>query len=541
MQMSTNRWIMVILLLLALLAGSNHVAAQDATPASLVGVQPQALTSDQIESFERYITDLLEKSHVPGASVAVVQNDEVVYLHGFGVRELGQDAPVTPDTLMRIGSINKSMTSMMTGTLIDDGALAWDTPVVSLLPDFALSDPARTKTLTMRDAYCMCTGLPRRDPDYIFNSAELTPQKLIASVADFPLVGSLGEVYGYSNQMYAIGGYAATIAAGGTPDRLYDDYVTALRDRVLDPIGMTRSTFALADVEASGDYSGSHAPDISGTYQPVSLADEDVYLTAVAPAGALWSNAREMAQYIQTLLAGGVAPDGTRVISTENLEATWEPGIEAPYDPNIPPDLAEMNQAYDMGWVSGNYKGQRMLNHGGGTAGFTSQLTFLPDAGVGIVVLTNGVGAEVVNYAIQFRLFELLFGQEQTFDTLATSFLESAAQQNAALQEQIGTVDPAVVTPLLGSYTSEDLGEVTLSLQDGELILDAGELGFEMRPYLDESGAVAAYIPVDAPAVGLTTVTFSQVSGTTVMTLTDPESGMEYPFEASSAPATPAT
>ena len=541
--MRANRWIVVVLLLLTSLAGSHRVSAQDATPASLAGVQPQPLTADELTSFETYIADMLEQSHVPGASVAVVQNGEVVYLHGFGVRELGQDAPVTPDTLMMIGSVTKSMTSMMAGSLIDDGALTWDTPVVSLLPDFALSDPERTKTLSIRDSYCMCTGVPARDADFVFNSSELTPQKLIASVADFPLTAPLGQTYQYSNQMYAIGGYAATVAAGGSIGSLYDDYVTAMRDRLLAPIGMSTSTFSLKDVEASGDYSGSHAPDLSGAYRPVSLADEDDFVTSVAPAGALWSNARDMASYMQTQLAGGVAPDGTRVVSTENLEATWEPRIamEMPADPSIPPELAEMAESYDMGWVTGSYRGQRMLNHSGGTLGFTSEMAFLPDADVGIVLLTNGVNADVFNYAVQFRLFELVFGQEQTFGALATAFLQGAAQQTAAFQQQLGMVDPASVTPFLGSYANEDLGEVTLSLQDGELILDAGEVRSGLRPYNDESGAMFAYLLADPPWAGSGTIVFGQDSSPTVMTLTELQSGTEYPFEASSAPATPPT
>ena len=79
---------------------------------------------------------------MPGAAVAVVQNGDVVYLNGFGVKEVGSTRPVTPDTMMMIGSITKSMTTMMAGSLVDDGRLTWETRLVDLLPEFAVGDPA---------------------------------------------------------------------------------------------------------------------------------------------------------------------------------------------------------------------------------------------------------------------------------------------------------------------------------------------------------------------------------------------------------------
>src|SRR3954469_21839988 len=108
-------------------------SAQGGTPAAadLRGVQPLPLASERQAELDRYIAEMLEKTHVPGAAVAVVQGGEVVYLQGFGVRELGDSKLVTPDTLMMIGSVTKSMTSTMAGSLVDEGKLTWDTPVVS--------------------------------------------------------------------------------------------------------------------------------------------------------------------------------------------------------------------------------------------------------------------------------------------------------------------------------------------------------------------------------------------------------------------------
>ena len=121
---------------------------------------PLPLTGERLATFEAYVAATLAEIHVPGAAVAVVQGGAVAFLQGFGVRELGRPAPVTADTLLRIGSVTKSFSSLLAATLVDAGRLTWETPLVDLLPTFAVADPDLTPRLTVRDAFCACTGLP---------------------------------------------------------------------------------------------------------------------------------------------------------------------------------------------------------------------------------------------------------------------------------------------------------------------------------------------------------------------------------------------
>jgi CubicO group peptidase (beta-lactamase class C family) len=153
----------------------------------LSGVAPLPLTGNRQAEFETYIADILAMTGVPGAAVAVVQNGEVVYRQGFGVRELRGSESVTPETLMMIGSITKPMTATMAATVVNAGDVTWDTPVVDLLPAIAVADAEVTERLSLRNAFCACTGLPQRDPEFLFNSATLTPEHLITSVRDIPL------------------------------------------------------------------------------------------------------------------------------------------------------------------------------------------------------------------------------------------------------------------------------------------------------------------------------------------------------------------
>jgi CubicO group peptidase (beta-lactamase class C family) len=532
--------------------GEDVAATPVATPqaravADLTGVTPLPLTGERLATFEAYIATNLAAAGVPGAAVAVVQNGEVVFLQGFGVREIGQSAPVTPDTLLRIGSVTKSFSSLLTATLVDAGRLSWETPLVDLLPAFAVADPDLTPRLTARDAFCACTGLPRRDLEFIISAHELTPERLIAGMAELPLTAPYGEKYQYSNQMVAAGGFAAAVADGGSLHDLGHAYAIALRERVLNPIGMPRTTLDLTDVLAGDDYAIPHAADVTGALQPLPLLDDDTWLVPVAPSGALWSSASEMARYVQTELGHGVSPDGRRVVSTANLERTWQPSVALQAGPGTPPDMAAFAGHYALGWVLGAYGGQRLVWHSGGTLGFISLVSFLPEADLGVVILTNRTGtASPFTYAVQFRLLELLFDQPAAFDALLEASLAGAAQGRADLLAHLGEIDPAAVTPYLGRYANPELGEVTLLLQDDSLIWQAGAIRSQLLPRVDDDGAVTGYLPVTPPWASNppdTMLTFEDAGDRPRLVMTvrsDPgEADVVYAFEPVEGTATP--
>ena len=225
----------------------------------LARVEPLRLTDDLLAEFEAYIVDAMERFNIPGAAVAVVQEDEIVYANGFGVRELGKADMVTPETLMMIGSITKGMTTMLMATLVDDGLMDWDTPVVEVMPTFALADPELTQKITVRNLVCACTGVPRRDFEMILNYDELSAEDIVESLATFELFTDFGEAFQYSNQMVATGGYVAAAAAGAEYGSLYNGYVQAVQERVFAPIGMTSTTLSFDEVQASNNYGNPHS------------------------------------------------------------------------------------------------------------------------------------------------------------------------------------------------------------------------------------------------------------------------------------------
>jgi CubicO group peptidase (beta-lactamase class C family) len=255
--------------------------------------------------------------------------------------------------------------------------MRWDERVVQIMPGFAVSDPAITARFTVENLVCACTGVPRRDLELVFNGSRLTAPDVIESLRDFEFFTEFGEAFQYSNQLVATGGYVATLAAGGHYDALLADFETQMQRRIFDPIGMANTTFSFDRVRASPSHATPNGASLAGGYAPMPLSSER-WVLPLAPSGGVWSNVRDMARYLITELNLGVSPDGRRVVSEENLRATWQPQVSITVD-----------MRYGLGWLIDRYKGVPLIHHGGNTLGFTSDAAFLPDAGLGIVVLTN--------------------------------------------------------------------------------------------------------------------------------------------------------
>jgi CubicO group peptidase (beta-lactamase class C family) len=526
------------------LAGSAIFAADRLAPDTVSAaaddlsiVTPLPLVGNRRDQFRSFIEEAMEACPSPGIAVAVIQNGETVFLEGFGVREQGRLDSVTPDTLFRIGSITKSVTATLAAALVDAGLVTWDTPVVDLLPDFALSDSVVSEQVTVAGLLSAATGLPRRDLEIVLEADTLTPEGLLDSVETLPLLAPLGERFQYSNQAYGVAGYALAAAAGASPNDLRNGYALGVERYILDPMGMERSTFSLATVLERDDYALPHAPDLSGETQPIPLLMEERFVQAVAPAGALWSSAREMAQYLETLLARGIAPDGDRVISEESLLRTWQPGVAVPEDTSFSGLVDARIDAYGLGWFVGDYGGLELLSHSGGTYGFGAEAAFLPEANLGAVALTNdAVCGGLLAFAIQHRLFELVFDREPVVTQLLDTITAELAEGQVLLEAQLQPVDLDEVTPLLGWYEHPALGPIEFTIRSGEFVVDAGEVQSRLRVLPLELDGLNAFVAIDPPLLsGEAWIEFEEdETGATrpVLTVLDTigEDPLIYPF-----------
>jgi CubicO group peptidase (beta-lactamase class C family) len=321
------------------------------------------------KDIEKYVEKIMSEDNLPGAAVAVVRGDVIVFAEGFGFRDVENGLPVTRETLFHIGSTNKSMTAMMIATLVDQGLFDWDTPVVDIYPDFELSSDEATQTVTIRHLLSMQSGIPDYAEDD-FDTARASGEDVFEYVRDVPLLGQPGEEFSYSNISASLAGYLGVIAADDDYPDLYSGYEQLLRKQVLDPIGMSATVLRYSEVRKNPDYGKSY---VIRRGKVVVAEREDFDGDPLAPSGVLKANVMDMAAYIGTQLNRGQAPNGVRVVSEKNLMETWKPGLEN----------------YAMGWDVSEYDGAKVISHEGAFDNYLSVVGFVPDLNVGFVILTN--------------------------------------------------------------------------------------------------------------------------------------------------------
>lgn len=435
--------ITILVLTLLLLLILSPVSAQES----------QLLTDEVLADFSTYIEATREFYHIPGTAVVIVQGGEIVYAEGFGIKEIGGDDPITPETMFSIGSLSKALTSTMLASLVDEEVITWDTPIVEFIPEFRLADEGAAQQITLRQALNHTSGVSGMVTLFLIGTG-VAPETAIEFLADIPLQTPPGESYEYENYINSLGAYMAAVASGAEyGNNLFDVYSELMQSRVFDPIGMESATFSIETTLASGNFAVPHFASLNGTlgetgftFTPTNYWD----VQAANPVGGIRANALDMGRYLITLLGNGTTADGTKIASPENLLETWTPQIEKNPDPYLE------SASYGLGWNIVSYQGVELITHDGNIGGFTSRMGFIPDADIGIVVLTNAdVIGTAFNRNIQYRLVELAYGLDPVID----EFAQAEYQQIAGIGEMFGQlqpVDPEVVAPFLGSY--ENIG-----------------------------------------------------------------------------------
>lgn len=456
---------------------------------SLAGKTAHSLGGDRLAQLEAFIKKSMTDLDVTGAAVAIVQGGKVIYEKGFGVRRRGAETPVTPKTLFMIGSITKSLTSLMMARLVDQKRFTWDTLVTSLWKGFALGDPEATAKCQVRHTLCACTGLPRQDMEFLFDYRGATAESRMKLLSTMRPTTGFGETFQYSNLLVSAGGYVAAHAAYPRL-KLGPAYLRAMNEHLFKPLAMTASTFDSRRA-ARLDHAVPHSPTLELKYQPIPLGWEDTVIS-VGPAGGAWSNVQDMARYLLVELGRGKTPAGRQVVSAENLEERWKPGVSMATD-----------QHYGLALVENRSKGIRILGHGGGTLGFSTNMVFFPDHDVGVVTLTNnGGGSGGWNSLVLQRLMELLFDAEPRAQTALAYTVKKLVEDLAKGLKEMELEPPAsFFEPHVGTYQSEDLGKVVIRVKAGMGELDAGEWQAPLHKHRAKDGVVR--LVLGRPLAGL--------------------------------------
>lgn len=441
---------------------------------SFAGKTPHVLDETRLAEFERFVENAMKLVEVPGVALAVVQGDRIVLERGFGVRELGKPEPVTVDTRFLVASLTKPLTTLMMARLVDEKKASWDTPLSDMLPSFALGDPEMTRALTLRYSVCACTGLPPDDLPLTFEFARTTPEMRLASMAKMKPTTGFGETFQYSNHMVAAGGYAAGHVFSPT-QKLGPAYDRAMKALLFDPLGMKSTGFDF-EKYARANHAAPHGFDLPGKVVALPLSIEET-VRAMRPSMGAWSTVGDLARVLRLELARGIL-DGKRVVSEENL-------LERRKQLTKIADYA----FYGMGLVVGWDHGAAIAMHDGRAAGFSSVIQFLPDADVGLVILTNARDVDSFIGATERRLMELLYdGRPRAERELAARHELEQKLRAEELSKVQTPPDPAWFSQISGQWVSPELGRITITLKAGQAWLDVGEWKIEAGQKTEKNG-----------------------------------------------------
>jgi CubicO group peptidase (beta-lactamase class C family) len=394
---------------------------------------------------------------VPGVGLALIDHGKIVYEGGVGVREMGQTEPVDAHTRFMIASNTKGMSTLLLAELVDEGKLRWDEPVIEAYPAFRLGSVDTTHKVLIRHLVCACTGLPRKDFEWLFTTTAATPaSETFTLLANTEPTSGFGEVFQYNNLMASAAGYIAGHIVH--PEREFGTaYDAAMQEKVLGPLGMRDTTFSMSQAIAA-NHASPHAKDVEGKLETIKL-DIDRAVLPFRPAGGAWSSPHDMILYVRNELMKGALPNGRRVVSAANLLERRGRGVPVGED-----------QWYGMGLMEDATWGVSVIHHGGDLPGYHSDFFAIPSAQVGAVILTNSNYGAAMRRPLMRRLLEVLYdGREEAAGDIATVAKQIEAQRAEFRRRLIVPAAPADLARIASAYTSPDLGQIVVE-KDGTTV-----------------------------------------------------------------------
>ena len=396
----------------------------------------------------------LAAAHIPGAELAVVRAGDVVFAGGVGVRGVTDPVPVGGGTLFHHGSCGKAYTGLLAGLLAADGVVDLDAPVRRYVPELRLPDPVVAERVTIRDLLCHRSGLGRHDLAWILNPS-WTPEQVLERLAHLPLIGDLRAQWSYSNFGFALAGLALGRAAGTS-------WATEMHRRVLEPLGMSRTSLTAHGMAADPDHATPHVVR-DGAAVPTVFR----LLNGIGPAGEVISCADDSVRWLFAQLGeGGIDADIIRAVQNPQMLV-----------PRGASPLAEMEfVGAAFGWLDGRFRGRPLVWHNGGVDGFSTQTLLLPAERIGIVLSANVYPTNLTLEAV-LDIADSLLGIEASGESWYERLRASSDEEAAPEQPSPVTGGPAGHPPAdyAGRYVNGGFGAIEVSVAGDVLAVRFGE------------------------------------------------------------------
>ena len=411
-----------------------------------------------LDGFDDFIKDAMKEWNVPGLAIGIVRSNETIYAKGFGYRDIKKKLPVTTNTLFAIGSTTKAFTCTLIGILADEDKLDWNAPVRRYIPEFRLRDPHATELTTPRDLVTHRTGLPRHDAVW-YNNNSISRREIVKRLAYLEGSHTFREKFQYNNLMYVAAGYLIETVT-------HQSWEETIRQRIFIPLGMTNSNFSVRDSQK--------VPDFALPYKEKDDVPKEIpfrNIDVVGPAGSINSSIHDMLPWLRLNLNKGKHGE-RQIINVTTLADIHSPQMTT----GAAVERPEISQAtYCLGWGIVTGRGHRMLGHGGGIDGFITQVTIVPDDGLGIVIFANLNGTPIPNVITGHAIDRLLgldpidWRGEALAKRKKGKETDKEAEGNKSLTRKTGTTPSHALRDYAGQFENDGYGPLQIKLRDDKL------------------------------------------------------------------------
>jgi CubicO group peptidase (beta-lactamase class C family) len=490
--------------------------------------EPSVQQQEILAQFDSHAETARQQWDVPGMAIAVVQEDQVLHARGFGVKRVGGIDPVDAHTVFQIGSTSKAFTAALVAMQADDGKVQWTDRVMDHFPSFAMYDPWVTREFQVRDLMAQHSGQPPYAGDGLAILG-FSAEDVVAKMRLLKPVSSFRSEFAYVNNLFLVAANLVHRSSGLT-------WAENLQKRIFGPLGMTSSSSSQDAFRVAANAASPHKL-VNGTVTAFSSdAPQLAWAYTYGPAGGINSTVLDMAQWLRLLLGRGTF-EGKQIVSAENLGLVMSPQtiIRLPTSgPQSQTPLAHYQQFYCAGWVYAATQPHPLIWHNGDNNFMHAAIGLIPNANVGIVILTNLGGVPMAD-ALMWKFYDLFFHNPST-DWSAVHREAWQDQQKTArapfAQPPSGAAPAQPLAQYIGTFSNPVYGELKVETDGQRLWLTIGpgkvQLHLvhwhhdtfiaaqpELDAFLGESGFARFAFGSDGQVASLTLSEFSDVEGGT--------------------------
>lgn len=428
-----------------------------------VAVAQDAEIQKKLTSLDNEMEQALKAWNMPGAGVGVVKNGRLVFFKGYGYRDYEKKLSITANTLFQIASNTKLFTATSIGLLVHEGKLDWDKPIRNYVPSIQFYTNELNSTITIRDMLSHRTGVTRHD--LIWYRSDFSRAELFEKLKYLEPAQPLRQGFLYNNLMYAAAGHIINLIEGKT-------WEAFVQEKILTPLKMSNTVFSIADMQKQSDYfvPFNEKRDTDILYKIPYNTETD----GVGPCGAIISNINDLSHWLAALMNKGMY-DGKQVIPEAIVNATMEPSI-AQHNYSLDQGYSEiLNPVYGMGRETMSYRGHQLVMHGGDLNGIHSQISYMPQDSIGVIVFV--IGDHSLGYnSITFNVYEHLLGlsitpwSERGLKNRDANKKLGRAGREKAMQGQVQNTKPSHPwNDYLGNFENATYGIINIAQKDTQM------------------------------------------------------------------------